>query len=281
MAIAQSDKRSPAPGLAAAFPWLILAGGLTAAIGWVLFGQKLGDTIVIVDPGAAMAVYYLLLFLPLIALALLLGIVGGQNVIRIGRDAGRWAGAGVALGLIGLMLTLGLSWLNGSVAWGSVARAGVGGLVLGSGLTLIQVAAEEILFRGWLQPALIARIGPPAGIAVGAVLFAAFHLTAAAMGPVALVNITLAGIWFGVLALRSGGVLAPLAAHFAWNVTEDIVLGMTPNPGTGPLGSLLDLDLVGGPWWGAQADGLNSSIGTTVVLIALVVPFAWRWRYRA
>ena len=252
-----------------------------AAIGWVLFGQKLGETIVIVDPGAAMAVYYLLLFLPLIALALLLGIVGGQNVIRIGHDAGRWAGAGVALGLIGLILTLGLSWLNGSVAWGSTARAGVGWLVLGFGLTLIQVAAEEILFRGWLQPALIARIGPPAGIAVGAVLFAAFHLTAAAMGPVALINITLGGVWFGVLAFRSGGVLAPLAAHFAWNVTEDIVLGMTPNPGTGPLGSLFDLDLVGGPWWGAQADGLNSSIGTTVVLIALVVPFAWRWRYRA
>ena len=269
MAPAQSAETAPQSAL---IGWAMLIVGLGAAIGWVAFGQKLGETITITEVGAAMTVYYLLLFLPLIALAILLGIVGRRNVIRIGYRPSRWLGLGLALGLTGLALTLALSWLNGTLGWGQGARIGVGALLLGSSLTLIQVAAEEVLFRGWLQPALVERIGPLAGVLAGAVLFAGFHLTAGAMGPVALVNITLGGVWFGLLALRSGGILAPLAAHFAWNVIEDIALGLTPNPGAGPLGSLVDLDLTGGIWWGAQADGLNASVGTTVVLLALIVP---------
>jgi membrane protease YdiL (CAAX protease family) len=217
-----------------------------------------------------------LLFLPLIALAILLGVIGHRNVIRIGDHPLRWLGLGVALGLAGLGLTLGLSWLNGTLGWGQGARVAAGALLLGSSLTLIQVAAEEVLFRGWLQPALVERIGPVAGVLTGAALFAAFHLTAGAMGPLALANIMLGGVWFGLLAWRSGGIVAPLAAHFAWNLVEDMALGLTPNPGAGPLGSLLDLDLTGGAWWGAQTDGLNASLGTTAVLLALIVPLAWR-----
>ena len=31
----------------------------------------------------------------------------------------------------------------------------------------------------------------------------------------------LGGIWFALLAQRSGGMLAPFAAHYGWNVAED------------------------------------------------------------
>ncbi len=272
MASAQSGEPPVVHSQSVLIGWAVLIAGLAAAIGWVAFGQKLGETIAITDVGAAMTVYYLLLFLPLIALAMLLGVVSHRNVVRVGDHPLRWLGLGVALGLAGLGLTLALSWLNGTLGWGQGAQVAAGALLLGSSLTLIQVAAEEVLFRGWLQPALVERIGPVAGVLVGAVLFAGFHLTAGAMGPLALANITLGGVWFGLLALRSGGIVAPLAAHFAWNLVEDMALGLTPNPGAGPLGSLIDLDLTGGAWWGAQPDGLNASIGTTAVLLALILP---------
>ena len=253
-------------------PWAMLVAGVGAAIGWVLFGQKLGETILITNVGAATAVYYMLLFVPLIALAALLGMFGGQNVFRRGDAPGRWVGIGVALGCGGLFAALALAWLNGGVARGTLGGAGIAALLLGAGLTLLQVAAEEVFFRGWLQPALVGRIGVWPGILGAATVFALFHLSAGALGALSLVNVLLGGLWFGLLAQRSGGILAPLAAHFAWNVIEDLGLGLTPNPGNGPLGSIIDLDLVGSVWWGGRVDGLNASIGTTAVLLALILP---------
>ncbi|HMP55013.1 MAG TPA: CPBP family intramembrane metalloprotease, partial [Novosphingobium sp.] len=64
----------------------------------------------------------------------------------------------------------------------------------------------------------------------------------------------------------------PWAAHFAWNATEDAGLGLVPNPGNGPLGSLFDFDLVGSALWGGGPEGLNASIGTAAALVALIVP---------
>ncbi len=87
----------------------------------------------------------------------------------------------------------------------------------------------------------------------------------------ALVNLMLGGVLFGLLALRSGGLAAPVAAHFAWNATEDLGFGLVPNPGIGPLGALVDLDLAGPAHWGGSEEGLNTSVGMTVVLAALVV----------
>jgi hypothetical protein len=87
-----------------------------------------------------------------------------------------------------------------------------------------------------------------------------------------LINLMAGGLWFGLLALRSGGLVAPLMAHFAWNAIEDLGFGLTPNPGAGPLGSLMNWDLLGQTLWGATEAGLNDSIGTTVVLTALILP---------
>jgi hypothetical protein len=151
--------------------------------------------------------------------------------------------------------------------------ASVPGLIaLGIALTGLQAGAEEVLFRGWLQPALIARIGVPGGVLAGAVVFAAFHAISATSDPISLANLVLGGLWFGLLALRSGGILAPLAAHFAYNVIEDCGLGLVPNPGVGPLGAWHDLDLVGSPLWGSGPEGLNASLGLTAALVAMILP---------
>ena len=259
-----------------AFAWLVLAAGIAAAIGWVLFGQRIGDSITIADIGTAMSVYYAVLFLPVIVIALIFGKLGRQSAWRAGQAPFRWMAIGAMTGIGGLSVAIGYAWLNGGLVRSPSNGIGFGLLLLGIALTLFQVFAEEILFRGWLQPALIDRIGVPFGIVLGALLFAAFHLTAGVRAPLSLLNLALGGIWFGLLAQRSGGILAALAAHFAWNVVEDIGLGLTPNPGAGPLGGMIDLDLTGATLWGANADGLNASIGTTLVLIALILPLLGR-----
>jgi hypothetical protein len=92
-----------------------------------------------------------------------------------------------------------------------------------------------------------------------------------APGALAFLNVFLAGVLFGVLALRTGGLWAPVAAHWAWNAAEMSGLGLTPNPGLDPLGSVWDMDLGGPSWLGGGRDELNGSITATAVLVAAIV----------
>lgn len=253
--------------------WAAIVLGLGAVWGWITVAQRLSDRITFTSVGAATAAFNALIFGPLIVLALVLGVASQVRVLRAGEAPGRWLGVGLAAGAAGLLITVLFSWLNGALVPGEPASTAAELIGLGIGLTAFQVGAEEVLFRGWLQPALTARTGTVAGIVLTALVFGAFHIVGGgAQAPISLVNLALGGLLFGLLAQRSGGLLAPFAAHFAWNAIEDLGLGLVPNPGVGALGSLTNLDLTGAALWGGQSEGLNASIGSALVLLALILP---------
>ena len=121
-----------------------------------------------------------------------------------------------------------------------------------------------------MQPVLATRWGPWIGLAATSILFALAHgFGARPAGALALANDALAGLVFGLLAFRSGGLAAPFAAHFAWNWAEQSLLGLTPNPGVDALGSLFDFDLVGSPLLGAGPDEMNGALPATAALLLL------------
>jgi hypothetical protein len=276
MEISISPEAKATPASSPALGWALIAGGVVLGAGWVLLAQRLGVLIAIASEVAANALFYLILFVPLALIALGGAALGHVRALRRGEQPGQWAGLGLALGIGGLLTTVALSWLQGGVAPGSVPPAAIGVLLLGVALTLFQTGVEELFFRGWLQSAMIARVGPLAGILATAVCFCAFHVAGGARAPLSLINIVLAGLFFGLLAWRSGGIVASVAAHFGWNVIESSLLGLVPNPANDVFGSLFDLDLLGAPLWGGQEEGLNASLGTAAVLCALIVPLVWR-----
>ena len=96
----------------------------------------------------------------------------------------------------------------------------------------------------------------------------------------ALLNLMLGGMAFGLLALRSGGLWAPFAAHTAWNWIESGVLGLEPNPGVGAGGSILDLDIVGAGLWSGGGDAMNGSLAATLVLLLGVAGLVLSSRFR-
>jgi membrane protease YdiL (CAAX protease family) len=149
-------------------------------------------------------------------------------------------------------------------------------VLVGALLVALQSVAEEIFFRGWLQPLLCARWGAWIGLTVASALFAGLHIIAGAHGLTAVVNLFLGGLLFGLLALRSGGLFAPAAAHFAWNWTESGVLGLDPQP----TGSLFNLGLTGPAFWSGGADTMNGSLATSLVLVSLVAATALIGRRR-
>ncbi|MBX3465425.1 MAG: CPBP family intramembrane metalloprotease [Planctomycetes bacterium] len=86
--------------------------------------------------------------------------------------------------------------------------------------------AEEALFRGWLQPVLIAalagRLGEglaatAAGIVAASLLFGLLHVPMVPELRPWTAFAIVAGLLFGALAAWSGSLLAPIAAHFLIN----------------------------------------------------------------
>ncbi|MGR4863288.1 CPBP family intramembrane glutamic endopeptidase [Caulobacter sp. LARHSG274] len=262
---------------AARRPTSLVLGLLLAAVAVAaaMFGapRVLGLLPAMSNPLGERLVQFAAIMSPLILCAVLAGAWEGRpaSVERMPRLAatnlGFWTGL-VAFGLAAV--TAGLA---GGLSANHPGATPLGplGLVAACLLTLFQVFGEELFFRGWLQPLLAARCGPWIGLALASVLFAVAHAVVVVPGPLAFLNVFLAGVLFGVLALRTGGLWAPVAAHWAWNAAEMSGLGLTPNPGLDPLGSVWDLDLGGPPWLGGGPDELNGSITATAVLVAAIV----------
>ena len=257
----------------AAFGWVTIGVGLAGAAGAIKGGEALAAAITVDSLAAASVVFYTLLFAPLIVLSVVLGLVEQRRVVRAGDAPGRWGLIGLTSGIGGLSACVLYVWLHGG--WQSEANPVVpqGFLALGLAIASMGVVAEELLFRGWLQSALEDRVGSQGAVLLSAVAFSAFHwLAGGATDAISLANLLLGGLWFGLLAQRSGGLVAPIAAHLGWNVAEDIGFGLVPNPGVGELGALSNHQIIGSAIWGGSNDGLNASIAMTLVLAALVIP---------
>lgn len=73
---------------------------------------------------------------------------------------------------------------------------------------------EEYVYRGTLQPAIVARFGPVIGVIGTAVLFAAIHLQ-----PIEFPGLFAFALVLGVARHRSGTLGLPIIAHMAFNAT--------------------------------------------------------------
>lgn len=259
----------------------ILAAAIAIAWMVVAFGQGHASGLVVALLGAARAasnaplaetVFTVLVYGPLIAVALIGGAIERRNVLAPGVRPGAWLGAGSLIGFLGMSASALDARLAGTMVAGEATGHRAGLLLWGLGVVALQTAAEEIYFRGWLQPALIKRWGVPAGLGAGAVAFAALHMAGGARAPISLLTLFLGGIMFGLFALRGRGLAGAMGAHLAWNAAEQLLYGLDPNPGVPAFGALADHDLVGPAWWGGSGDGLNGSIGMAAVLLAILVP---------
>lgn len=103
-------------------------------------------------------------------------------------------------------------------------------LWLGPALALLflQVGAEELLFRGWLQSQLAARFTRPAlWLGLPAIVFGLAHYAPAQSGPNAwavVAAVTLFGLIAGDLTARSGSIGAATGFHLANNTLAILVL---------------------------------------------------------
>lgn len=266
-------------------PVLTLVVALGAAAAIVSLGQSLFEVLATkaglatASPAVQETVFNVLVFGALLAVATVgLRLDHGWRHL-LGSGAVPMAGAGLAVGIGGLLVAAGLAALASPVAAGVAHGAGVGAFLGGTLLILFQASIEEIYFRGWLQPVLSRAWGSLTGLLVTAAAFSALHLIGGDRSLLTVVNLLLGGVLFGLLAQRSGGIVLAATAHFGWNWAESMGLGLVPNPGGSSFGALHDIDIGGSILWGGSAEGLNASLAMTFALVALVIP-ATAWRRR-
>jgi uncharacterized protein len=90
------------------------------------------------------------------------------------------------------------------------------------GLTLAPVA-EELGFRGLLQPLLVRSFGPAPGIIAAAIPFGLLHFSEYGNSWRHVVLISLAGAAFGWMRYRTGSTKAAALMHASYNGLEFVV----------------------------------------------------------
>ena len=253
------------PGALLALPVFLLLGGLGPSANASPLISAVGFVLLLVAA-----------FLPVIlVVGLWVTRYEGRPVWTLGLEPGRalrhyarGALAGLLLfgAAVAIMAELGFT----AAQSGDPAQAGaaaIGGVMLVAVGWAIQSAAEEILCRGWLLPAVGARHGPWLGLLVSSLVFAALHALNPNVGLLALGNLFLFGLFTALYALGEGGLWGVCALHAVWNWAQGNLFGFEVSGSAVPGGILVDLmetgpdEITGGPF------GPEGGLAVTAVLL--------------
>lgn len=188
---------------------------------------------------------------------------------------GRGFALGLAIGAVPAILAMAIAAPAGDAGWaldgGTVMAWGkaVGGLAL---LLLPAAYSEELIFRGVGYLALskeFDRVGPAVALSL---LFGAAHLWNPNVTHLAVVNVTIAGVFLSAALWLPGGIFAATGVHLGWNLT----LAALGAPVSGLAFTLPMLDYAtGGPAWltGGNFGPEGGIIATLIVGASAVVLF--------
>ncbi|MEX0907659.1 MAG: type II CAAX endopeptidase family protein [Gemmatimonadota bacterium] len=185
-------------------------------------------------------------------------------------------GIGLAIGFTALIAAVLALLLTGTLRYDAQAgtmAAWLSVIALQGGIFVVAAFAEEALFRGYPFQVLARWAGPAAAVLVTSLLFAAAHGANPEIGPIALVNIFLAGAMLGVAYLRTLSLWFATAVHVGWNWAMATWFDL-PVSGIAGFDTPLYQPAIDGPvWWSGGAfgpeGGLVGTLGFSVAFAAL------------
>jgi len=184
-------------------------------------------------------------------------------------------GVGLAVAVVGV---LALTRAVGFTGEGGTVGGWLLGAVGAMALLALPAAAEEALLRGYPLQALTRAWGPGWGIGITSLAFGALHLPNPGVTPLGAANTAAAGVFLGVLYLRTGSLWWASAAHLGWNWGLGYLADL-PVSGLDLVNAPLVQSASRGPaWWGGGAFGPEGSVVTTLGFLAAAAACWWaRW----
>jgi len=213
-----------------------------------------------------------------VALLRLDGRPAGALGFYAGRAAVRDSAVGFALGTGTGVLVIAALFAAGGLRWiadDGTAADWIAGAIGAAAFFAIPAAGEEALLRGYPLQALTEAWGAKAALTVTSLLFGAMHLANPGVTVLATLNVIVAGLFLGVLYLKTASLWLATGAHLAWNWCTGY-LADVPVSGLELLNAPLYEGVVRGPdWLGGGSFGPEGSLISTLILAGVV---AWCWR---
>lgn len=183
---------------------------------------------------------------------------------------------GFGIGFLMFSLAILILFANGNITVVNNSSYLVGIPALGSILILlpgwaVQSATEEILSRGWLMNVVGARYNGLLGLIVSSVLFGLLHLLNDSVSVLAIVNICLVGIFFGLYVIKTNDLWGACGMHCSWNWAQGNIFGLEVSGNNVNTGSLINLDLKGNELFTGGSFGPEAGLAVTAVLLVGIV----------
>ena len=135
---------------------------------------------------------------------------------------------------------------------------------------IIQGATEEIATRGWLLNVLSTKYNIGVGLLISSTLFGIMHLTNPNVNYIAVINIILVGLFYGLYVIKTNDLWAVCGMHSAWNFAQGNIFGFKVSGLDVSVGSLIDLNLVGSDFVTGGIFGPEAGITATFILLASI-----------
>ncbi len=184
---------------------------------------------------------------------------------------------GMILGAAAFVMVYGICVFTGSIEFHTVSPKGTTGLYIAGFLLgyLIQGMAEEVICRGYLLVSLSRRYSVMASIFFSAVFFSMLHGMNAGVGFLAFLNLTLFGIFMGLLFVRYENIWVVAAVHSIWNFLQGNVFGIQVS-GSKVQPSLFTSDLIKGrELINGGSFGAEGGLAVTLVLLFAGAVLVW------
>lgn len=185
---------------------------------------------------------------------------------------------GVGLGTAVALTVVAVAFAAGGVRFSPQEGTAAGWLAAALGalaFLALPAAAEEALLRGYPLQALAEKWGPVAALALTALVFGALHRTNPNATLMGTANVALAGVFLGVVYLRTASLWWASGVHLGWNWAHGYVADV-PVSGLELLDAPLYEGVMQGPaWLGGGGFGPEGSVVSTAVLAGASV---WCWR---
>ena len=133
---------------------------------------------------------------------------------------------GYAIGTAMLLLCALVLWLMGDLDFAFAEKLPVLYLLVFFVGFVIQGMSEEVLVRGYFMISLSNRCHTALAVGISSVAFSLLHIFNPGITLLALLNLTLFGVFMAVYILRTDDLLGACAIHSAWNFAQGNLVGI-------------------------------------------------------
>ncbi len=166
--------------------------------------------------------------------------------------------------------------LTGSIQFEGISASVAPGIIICFALGfMVQGMAEEVLCRGYFLVSVARRYPLIVAILFNAVAFAILHITNPGITPLAMINLTLFGIFASLYFIKRGNIWGVGAFHSVWNFVQGNFYGI-PVSGINNMDTIFQTTMVEGKErMHGGAFGMEGGFAVTIVLLLGIVFFTF------